>query len=119
MFAVTLQSVLSLTLAILLNGAEMRTGGCTVVPDDLGRAAASDQGHRVGRPPAQYMVPSYAAVLFAYRQHCRFVQAEATTLPAMNSNREKKKSFPTFFESVTDGNTRIELCVCRSGYARD
>jgi hypothetical protein len=41
-------------------------------------------------------------VLFAYRQHCRFVQAEATTLPAMNSNREKKKSFPTFFESVTD-----------------
>ena len=27
----------------------------------------------------------YAAVQIAYRQHCRFAQAEATTLPAMNS----------------------------------
>ena len=58
------------------------------------------------------MVPSYPAVLFAYRQHCRFVQAEATTLPAMNSNREKKKSFPTFFESVTDGLTEIHELSC-------
>ena len=57
------------------------------------------------------MVPSYAAVLFAYRQHCRFVQAEATTLPAMNSNREKKKSFPTFFESVTDDEIHELSCV--------
>jgi hypothetical protein len=36
------------------------------------------------------MVPSYPAVMFAYRQHCRFVQAEATTLPAMNSKPWKK-----------------------------
>ena len=85
-----------------LNGTEVRTGGCTVVPDDLGRAAASDQGHRVGRPPTQYMVPSYAAVLFAYRQHCRFVQAEATTLPAMNSKQDKNADRKSFFESVTD-----------------
>ena len=56
------------------------------------------------------MVPIYPAALFAYWQHCRFVQTEATTLPAMNSNREKKNSFPTFFESVSEIH---ELsCVC-------
>ena len=117
--------MLSLTLAILLNGAEVRTGGCTVVPDDLGRAAASDQGHRVCRPPAQYMVPSYPAVLFAYRQHCRFVQAEATTLPAMNSKTVKKNKEvdrKSFFESgakYTIQKYTIELCVRRSGHTLD
>jgi hypothetical protein len=44
------------------------------------------------------MVPSYAAVLFAYRQHCRFVQAEATTLPAMNSKQEKKLTESLFLK---------------------
>ena len=48
------------------------------------------------------MVPSYAAVLFAYRQHCRFVQAEATTLPAMISKHDKKADRKSFFESVTE-----------------
>ena len=89
-------------------------GGCTVVPGDLGRAAASDQGHRVCRPPAQYMAPSYPAVLFAYRQHCRFVQAEATTLPAMNSKVKKMQFF-----LKASRKYGIELCVRRSGHALD
>ena len=62
------------------------------------------------------MVPSYPAVLFAYRQHCRFVQAEATTLPAMNSKREKKQEVDrkSFFETISEiHNTDTELsCVC-------
>ena len=65
------------------------------------------------------MVPSYPAVLFAYRQRCRFVQAEATTLPAMNS-KVKKKSFPTFFETISEiQKYTIELCVRRSGHTLD
>ena len=61
------------------------------------------------------MVPSYPAVLFAYRQHCRFVQAEATTLPAMNSKTVEKKNKEvdrkSFFESVTEIHTELS-CVC-------
>ena len=64
------------------------------------------------------MVPSYPAVLFAYRQHCRFVQAEATTLPAMNSKTVKKNKEvdrKSFFETMTEiqkyRNTQLS-CVC-------
>ena len=61
------------------------------------------------------MVPSYPAVLFAYRQHCRFVQAEATTLPAMKT---VKKSFPTFYENMSEMHelgfvcTDVGMLVC-------
>ena len=54
------------------------------------------------------MVPSYPAVLFAYRQHCRFVQAEATTLPAMNSKTGNK----FFFETMTEIRNTELRCVC-------
>ena len=65
--------------SIDLNGAEVRTGGCTVVPDDLGRAAASDQWHRVCRPPAQHVVASHPTVLLAHQQYRRLVEAVASS----------------------------------------
>ena len=61
------------------------------------------------------MVPSYPAVLFAYRQHCRFVQAEATTLPAMNSKTVKKtkKLTESLFLKCLPKYIHTELsCVC-------
>ena len=75
--AVALQSVLPLALPTPLSGAEVRTGGCTVVPGDFGRAAASNQRHRVWRPPAQHVVASHPTVLLAHQQWRRLVEAVA------------------------------------------
>ena len=57
----------------------LRTGGCTVVPDDFSRAAASDQLHGVWRTPAQHVVASHPTVLLAYQQYRRLVEAVASS----------------------------------------
>ena len=56
----------------------------------FGRAAASEQGHRVCRSPAQHVVPSYPTVLLAHQQCRRLVEAVASSTRHPDSKRREQ-----------------------------
>ena len=68
----------------------VENGGCTVVPDVFGRAAASGQWHRVWRPPSQLVVPSHPTVLRTHQQYRRLVEAVASSPRHPDSKRREE-----------------------------
>ena len=91
------------SLAIPLRRA-LRTGGYTVVPDDFGRAAASDQWHGVWRPPAQHVVASHPTVLLAYQQYRRLVEAVASS-PRHPDSKRREQNYYRSYDQAPQRNT--------------
>ena len=85
--AMTLPLLQSLTLAILLNGGEVTSGGLHRRSTASGEREASDHAHHIWIVPAQRMEPLYSAVLRAYQQYRRLVRAVASSRDILISKK--------------------------------